>query len=544
LGVFATARDVSTVDRELRDAESRKERKRMEGVLLESESKYRELVDEVNDGFSINDNEGVITFTNKALAKMMGFLHPNELIGKNFKEFISPDVQKEVLANYKNLREGKKVEDTIISKIIRPDGTTKYLEVKPNLIYKDGKIVGTREVVRDITERKQLEDQLRQSQKMEAVGRLAGGIAHDFNNLLTVILGYSQILQNRLPAEDPLRKDVEEIKKSAQRAASLTKQLLAFSRKQVLQPRKLNLNNVVTETERMLRHLIGENIELVTVTAPMLGSVMADPGQIEQVILNLVVNSRDAMSKGGKLTVETANVHLDQRFVRVNPGAKIGHHAMIAVTDTGSGMDKETLAHLFEPFFTTKPPGKGTGLGLSTVYGIVKQSGGYISAYSEINKGATFKVYLPLVSGASQVEEANKTGKILYKSSETILLAEDEETVRNLATRILSDQGYKILEAAEPLQAIQIMQNHKEKIDLIITDIIMPGMTGLGLVQRIQVTHPDVKVLYISGYTDTTMLHQGVLESDTAFLQKPFTPQALLKKVREVLLGANIVPPQ
>lgn len=538
------ARLVPEVERELKEAEARREKVRMEQALVESELKYRELVDEVSDGFFIMDNEGVTTFANLALAKMLGFRHPSELIGKNFMGFLSPDVKEEVLNHFKNAMQAKSVSETIISKIIRPDGKEKYLEIRPSFIYNDDKVIGSRGVMRDITERKQLEQQLRQSQKMEAVGRLAGGIAHDFNNLLTVIIGYSQIIHNRLPEDDPLRKDAEEVRKSAMRAASLTKQLLAFSRKQVLQPKKINLNNVVTETEKMLGRVIGENIELVTVTSPMLGSVMADPGQIEQVIMNLVVNARDAMEEGGKLTIETTNVVLDENYARLNPGAKPGHYAMLAVTDSGSGMNNETLSHLFEPFFTTKAPGKGTGLGLSMVYGIIKQSGGYISAYSEVNKGTTFKVYLPLVSGTPQAEGANKTGKIAYKPSETILLAEDEETVRNLAARILSDQGYKVLEAGEPLQAIQIMQNHKEKIDLIITDIIMPGMIGLGLVQRIQSTHPDVKVLYISGYTDTAMLHQGVLESDTPFLQKPFTPQTLLKKVREVILGTNIISPQ
>ncbi|MCI0530678.1 MAG: ATP-binding protein, partial [candidate division Zixibacteria bacterium] len=321
--------------------------------------------------------------------------------------------------------EGKEVPEFSISKIIRPDGKECYLEVKPINISKDGVIVGARGVIRDITERKQLEQQLQQSQKMEAVGRLAGGIAHDFNNLLTVILGYSEMLASRIPKGDPLHKDVDEVKKSAVRAASLTKQLLAFSRKQVLQPRKLNLNVVVTETEKMLRRLIDENIELATVTSPMLGSVMADPGQIEQVIMNLVVNARDAMDGGGRLTIETANVVLDDNYVRLNPGSKPGHYAMLAVTDTGCGMDDETLSHLFEPFFTTKAPGKGTGLGLSTVYGIVKQSGGYISAYSEVNKGTTFKVYLPLVSGTAQTEKSDKTGKVIYNPTETILLAED-----------------------------------------------------------------------------------------------------------------------
>ncbi len=538
-----TSRLVLTVVRELREVQERREKRRMEQALIESEEKYRELVDEVNDGFYISDSEGVLLFANKALAKMLGYEHPEKLIGKKFLEFITPETVEEVDKRFGGLVKGETHYEISVSKIIGADGKERYLEVKPSLILKEDKVVGARGVIRDITERQLLEQQLRQSQKMEAVGRLAGGISHDFNNLLTVMIGYCQMVEKKIPEDNPLHKDVQEIKKSAIRAASLTKQLLAFSRKQILQPEKMNLNNIVAEMDVMLRRVIGEDIELLSVTCPELGLVMADPGQIEQVIMNLVVNARDAMPDGGKLTLETANVHLSENFVRLNPGAKAGHYAMIAITDTGCGMDANTLSKLFEPFFTTKAPGKGTGLGLSTVYGIIKQSDGYISVYSEVGTGTTFKVYLPLVSGSVVDQKTGSgTGKVpLYKPTETILLAEDEEAVRNLAQRILSEQGYKVLAASDALQALQILQEHKGKIDLLITDMIMPGMTGLGLVQRVQANYPQIKVMYISGYTDTAILHQGLLEPSTAFLQKPFTPHTLLKKIREVLTGANII---
>ncbi|PYS49074.1 MAG: hybrid sensor histidine kinase/response regulator [Acidobacteria bacterium] len=387
----------------------------------------------------------------------------------------------------------------------------------------------------DVTERRLLEEQFRQSQKMEAIGQLAGGIAHDFNNLLTAINGYSELAMRKLQAEDPLRRNLEEIKKAGERAASLTRQLLAFSRKQILQPAVLVINSVVSDMEKMLRRLIGEDIDLKTALETQLGSIKADPGQIEQIIMNLVINARDAMPAGGKLTIETSNVDLDETYARQHTGVTPGHYVMLAVSDTGMGMNTATLARIFEPFFTTKEKGKGTGLGLSTIYGIVKQSGGNIWVYSEVGQGTTFKVYLPRVDeDAQEYKRTDETEEIL-QGTETILLAEDEEIVRTLAREILETYGYRVLEASGSGAALLICERVTEPIDLLITDVVMPEMSGRQLAARLSQLRPEMKVLYMSGYTDDAIVHQGVLDEDANFIQKPFTPDALAKKVREVL---------
>ncbi len=378
-------------------------------------------------------------------------------------------------------------------------------------------------------------EQLRQSQKMEAVGQLAGGIAHDFNNLLTAITGYSELSLRRLQAEDPLHRNIKEIKKAGERAASLTRQLLAFSRKQVLQPKVLALNSIISDVEKMLRRLIGEDIELRTVLEPQLGSVKADPGQIEQVLLNLAVNARDAMPQGGKLTIETANVYLDGEYAAQHIAVKPGHYVMLAVSDTGCGMDEKTQARIFEPFFTTKEAGKGTGLGLSTVYGIVKQSGGNIWVYSEVGRGTTFKVYLPRVDEGAQEHMRSAEPEDAVQGTGVILLAEDEHMVRKLAREVLEMCGYKVLEAANGGAALLICERHQESIDLLITDVIMPEMGGRELATRLSQLRPEMKVLYMSGYTDNAIVHQGVLDEGANFIQKPFSPQTLASKVREVL---------
>ena len=378
-------------------------------------------------------------------------------------------------------------------------------------------------------------EQLRQSQKMEAVGQLAGGIAHDFNNLLTAITGYSELSLRRLQAEDPLHRNIKEIKKAGERAASLTRQLLAFSRKQVLQPKVLALNSIISDVEKMLRRLIGEDIELRTVLEPQLGSVKADPGQIEQVLLNLAVNARDAMPQGGKLTIETANVYLDGEYAAQHIAVKPGHYVMLAVSDTGCGMDEKTQARIFEPFFTTKEAGKGTGLGLSTVYGIVKQSGGNIWVYSEVGRGTTFKVYLPRVDEGAQEHMRSAEPEDAVPGTGVILLAEDEHMVRKLAREVLEMCGYKVLEAANGGAALLICERHQESIDLLITDVIMPEMGGRELATRLSQLRPEMKVLYMSGYTDNAIVHQGVLDEGANFIQKPFSPQTLASKIREVL---------
>ena len=384
-------------------------------------------------------------------------------------------------------------------------------------------------------ERKKLEEQLRQAQKMEAIGQLTGGIAHDFNNMLTVIIGYSELMLQRLKADDPLRSEVEQVKEAGVRASLLTRQLLAFSRKQVLQPRVLDLNAVLTNMDRMLQRLIGEDIDLVTVPAPGLGRVLADPGQIEQVIMNLAVNARDAMPQGGKLTIETANVELDEAYARQHGPVQPGPYVMLAVSDTGCGMDAETQARIFEPFFTTKEVGKGTGLGLSTVYGIVKQSSGDIWVYSEPGRGTTFKIYLPWVEGAVDTVEPGVAPARDVRGSETILLVEDDVGIRRLVRQVLAERGYWVLEAIHGTHAIQISEQNTVPIHLLATDLVMPGMSGRELAEHLKPSRPNMKVLFMSGYTDKAIVHHGELDPGTAYLQKPFTPDALARKVREVL---------
>jgi signal transduction histidine kinase len=379
------------------------------------------------------------------------------------------------------------------------------------------------------------EEQLRQWQRVEAIGRLAGGVAHDFNNLLMTILGCSEILLRDFDREDPRREEVEEIRRAAQRATSLTHQLLAFGRRQVLQPRVLDLNEIVENMNRMLQRMIGEDIQFLTILSPGLWPVKVDPGQIEQVIMNLVVNARDAMPEGGRLTLETTNMNLDEEYARRHISMKPGPYVMMAVTDTGCGMDAETQSHLFEPFFTTKEKGKGTGLGLSTVYGIIKQSGGNIWAYSEAGRGSTFKVYLPRVTEAVKRYKPKEIAPVLAKGTETILLVEDEEAVRTMISRVLQGSGYRILEACQGKEAIEVCQKHPGVIHLMVTDVIMPQMSGRELAERLAAVRPEMKVLFMSGYPDKAIVHHGVLDPGTAFLQKPFTLTALETKVREIL---------
>jgi PAS domain S-box-containing protein len=386
----------------------------------------------------------------------------------------------------------------------------------------------------DITERRQLEDQLRQSQKMEAIGRLAGGVAHDFNNLLTVISGYGHMIMRDLPHDDPLHSCVEEVLKASSRATSLTNQLLAFSRRQVIQPKILDLNALVANMDRMLRRVIGEHIELETVLSPGIGGVKADAGQLEQVIMNLAVNARDAMSEGGKLSIRTSNVDV-RRSSRVHADVRPGSYVRLTVADTGKGMDAEIMVHLFEPFYTSKETGKGTGLGLSTVYGIVKQSGGEIVVESEPGRGAIFNIYLPRITDLTQRTPATQGERSVRAGTETILLVEDEIGVRQLVREMLHRLGYKIHEASSGADAVRIFAQHQNTIDLLLTDVIMPQMSGRDLAERLKALQSSLKVLYISGYTDDMLAHHGVLESNVYLLQKPFAPDELAKKLREVL---------
>jgi PAS domain S-box-containing protein len=404
----------------------------------------------------------------------------------------------------------------------------------------DGEIIGVIGVALDITDRKQLADQLRQSQKLQAVGELAGGVAHDFNNLLMVVKGHAEMLLDRLPdvaadRQSPARQNVEQIQQAAERAAGLTRQLLAFSRMQVLQPRVLDLNEVVAGMIQMVSRVIGANIELAFLPGANLGRVKADPSQIEQVALNLVVNARDAMPDGGRLTIETSNVHLDRDYATEHAVVDPGHYVMLTVSDSGIGMDAATQARIFEPFFTTKSQGRGTGLGLATVYGVVKQSGGYVWVYSEVGHGTTFKVYLPMVQAPAETKAPEKIASGHESGTETILIVEDEQSVRELVSEYLSARGYQVLDAADGTQALEIAAAHKGKIQLLITDVVMPRLSGRELAARLAATRPDLKVLYISGYTDDSVFRHGVLEGGMAFLQKPFNLKALASKIREIL---------
>jgi PAS domain S-box-containing protein len=509
------------------------ERKQTEEELKKSEDRYRDIVENAHDIIYSHDLEGNYTSINRSGERILGYTR-EEVLKMKRDQVVAPEYLEKAREMITRKLAGE--EETVYDlEIIAKDGRRIAVEVNTHLVYQEGVAVGVQGVARDVTERRELEEQLRQAQKLEAIGLLAGGIAHDFNNLLTAITGYSDLTIKRLKTEDPLRRNVEEIKKAGERAASLIRQLLAFSHNQVLQPVVLNLNAVVAEMEKMLRRLIAEDIELRTALDPALGRVKADPGQIEQVIVNLVVNARDAMPAGGKLTIETANVYLDEGYAARHVAVKPGHYIMLAVSDTGTGMDEKIQARIFEPFFTTKAQGKGTGLGLSTVYGIVRQSGGNILVYSEVGRGTTFKIYLPYTaSGAPEYKRSAETEEVDH-GTETILLAEDDKTVRRLVREVLESYGYQVLEAANGGAAFLICERHEGPIHLLLTDVVMPEMGGRELAARLAQLRTEMRVLYMSGYAADAIVHQGVLVEGANFIQKPFAAHALALKVREVL---------
>jgi len=417
----------------------------------------------------------------------------------------------------------------------RKDGSVVEVELHFVPLTVNGKVTGSLGIYQDVTERRALEKQLRVAQKMEAIGRLSGGIAHDFNNLLGVILGYIQLMKQGLVPGNSSYEYAEEIEKASRRAVALTRQLLAFSRQQVLEPVILNLNTLVSDMEKMLPRLLGEDIHLRLMLDPAIGQVKADPGQIEQVVMNLAVNARDAMPDGGKLTVETANATLDSAFALEHPGSVPGEYVTLAVTDTGIGMDPETQSQIFEPFFTTKGRDKGTGLGLATVYGVVKQSSGYIAVESEKGKGSSFKVYLPRIEQPVPVLTETSPKPLTLRGSETILLVEDAEPLRKLAHMLLRNNGYQVLTAADGAQALQVAEQNPGPIQLLLTDVVMPGMNGRVLAERLAPQHHAMKVLYMSGYTDSFIAGHGVLEEGVHLIHKPFTEEALMRKIRELL---------
>jgi len=508
------------------------ERKRAEEALARSETTYRSLVEDSPFGIFRSTVDGRLIAVNPALVSILGYASEAELLRKSMATDVYVDPTERARRSADVIAQGSL---TAESEWRRKDGKTVTVRQTGRVVRDaQGRVEYFNVLVEDITERKLLEQQLRQAQKMEAVGRLAGGIAHDFNNLLTAILGSAELLLETM-AQEQERDDVEEIRKAAKRAADLTRQLLAFSRQQVLAPQVLDLNALVVNLEKLLRRLIGEDVELRTALAPDLGAVKADPGQMEQVIANLVVNARDAMPEGGRLTVETANAELDKDYADQHFPAPPGSYVLLAVSDTGTGMDPETKSRIFEPFFTTKDKGKGTGLGLATVYGVVKQSGGYIWVYSEPGQGTAFKIYLPRVREAPEPARPSPAPAAPLRGSETLLLVEDDEMVRHLVSRMLKSRGYTVLAASDGTDALRQVESHRGPIDMLITDVVMPGMSGREVAQRVTTLRPPVKVLYLSGYTDDAIVRHGMLEPGIAFLQKPFSADALARKIREVL---------
>lgn len=506
------------------------ERIAAEEALHESETKFRDLVETSQDLIFTFDVEGRFTYLNPAWKDTLGY-ELQDMLGHHFSEFKSPTTTESV---HGYILEGGTIEG-YESEYLSKSNKPVILSFKGKPLYdKDGVIIGTQGTAVDITKQKQVEKQLLESQKMDAVGQLAGGIAHDFNNLLTAINGYSDLLLDNLRPDDPMHHDLSEIKKAGVRAAALTRQLLAFGRKQILQPKVLDLVEIVAEIEDMLLRLIGEHIDLNFRYDEDLQKIKADPGQIEQVVINLVINARDAMAQGGNITVRLENIALDDQACAALGDLHAGDYAMLSVSDTGSGMNEETLSHIFEPFYTTKGVEKGTGLGLSTVFGIVKQSGGEIKVESEPGKGTIFRIYLPQVEAPIPAEEIESLSSTI-EGNETILLVEDEDIIREMLKRVLERLGYTVLVAQHGGEALRIAENHEGPIDLIVTDVVMPQMSGHELVQRLVPYRSEMSVLYMSGYDDEMVADQGLANSEEWFLQKPFGPKAVGKKIREIL---------
>src|SRR5690349_1314271 len=510
------------------------EKKRAEEELRRSEANFRSLVHDAPFGILKVTLEGRILQANPALVNMLGYGSEEEVCELNMERDVYQDPkQRQRLIEEHSQKEGfhnvevqwKRKDGNVITALLNgrrvagPDHAQTYFE----------------EFAEDITQRRILERQLFQSQKMEAIGRLAGGIAHDFNNLLGVVLGHTEILEEAAGQDKRLQRSVEAIHSATQRAAALTTQLLAFSRKQMVEPKILDLNAAIREIEKLLRRVIGEDIELIIRVQSGAGTIRIDPGQLDQILMNLVVNARDAMPSGGKLILETSSVTVDDSYIGQHLGAAAGPFVLLNISDTGFGMDQETLSHIYEPFFTTKEKGKGTGLGLSTVYGIVKQCGGYIMAYSEPGRGTTFKVYFPSINGVPEASRASARRADLPGGNETILLVEDETALRELTRGLLETAGYTVLEAANVEDAIRLAENAPRKIDLLLTDVVMPGMDGHELSRRLTSSYPSLKVLYMSGYTDDVIVQRGVRNGGSTLLQKPFGRAGLLGKVRQAL---------
>jgi PAS domain S-box-containing protein len=516
------------------------ERKETLDALRESEERFRQLAENIDVVFWVNSLNGRKLYINPAYETV--WKQPCERVYKEpaaWLESVHPEDRQHMIEVFEKSKQRDFVRSEYEYRIIWPSGEVRWISERAfPVVNEHGAVYRVAGIAEDITQHKHLEEQLIWSQKMETVGRLAGGVAHDFNNMLTIIRGYAELGRMGLHPADPLHGDLQEILGAANRAAKLTHQLLTFSRRQVIEPRVINLNDVLLHTDKMLRRIIGEDIELVTLPTEDLGRIRVDPGQVEQVLVNIAVNSRDAMPNGGKLTIETDNVTLDETYAARHVGVTPGEYVMLAVSDTGIGMTREVKEHLFEPFFTTKDAGKGIGLGLATCYGIVKQNGGNIWVYSEPGRGTTFKIYFPRVALEAEALPMRDESGYLPRGTETVLLVEDDPAVRTMAVRVLWEQGYTVLEAGNGEEALETAREHEGKtIHLLLTDVVIPQRGGKGLADCLRAERPDTKVLFMSGYPGEAVVHHGVLDSGTAFLHKPFSPSVLARKVREVLDG-------
>lgn len=510
-------------------------RRQAEDAIREANQTLRALIETAPLAICVTDLDGRVKSWNAAAEKIFGWSEA-EIIGARFP--IVPDEEwGDFMAAVEEAKRGNTFAGARRRRRTRSGGTIDIAIWNAPLRDREGEITGILSVIADVSDELRLEQQLREAVKMEAIGRLAGGVAHDFNNILTVITGYAEMLAESVSDDEALSADAEEILRAADHASALTNQLLVFSRHTPSNPEPIDLNDVVIRLQKMLRRVIGEDVHLVTRTTPDLACVRADPAKVEQVLLNLAVNARDAMPDGGTLIIETADVELDGSYAGTHMGVAPGRYIMLAVSDTGTGMDAETRSRLFEPFFTTKEKGKGTGLGLSTVYGIVKQFNGEIWVYSEPGEGTTFKIYLPIVDDAVTPAPVRVEPEPASGGVETVLLVEDDSGVRKLVRSVLESQGYRVIEAADPLTALELSRNTPDTIDLLLTDVVMPHMSGRDLAVQIVALRPDIRVLYMSGYTDSVVIHHGIASGDALFIQKPFTPDDLARKVRQVLDG-------
>lgn len=509
------------------------ERTRNEIAVRQSEQRFRELFENAKDILFTLDLEGNVTSLNKSAEEVMGWSR-SEALQLNLKSLVAPEHLNLCSQMMQRILNEEPLQHFEIN-LLRKDGRKVLLQASARLIYSNGEKHSIQGMARDVTERRQLEAMVQQSQKLEAIGRLSGGLAHDFNNLFCVISGHTELLTEQMEPTHPALKNLAQIKKAVDSATSLTRQLLAFSRKQVFHPRSLDLNAVVVETRKMLGRLVGENIEFFTSLHPSLGNVRVDPVQFEQVLVNLVLNARDAMSQGGKLTIETKNVELEEGAQSRRAIVPAGKYVVLSVTDNGCGMDEEAQSRIFEPFYTTKELGKGSGLGLATVYGIVKQSGGFIWVYSELSQGTTIRVYLPRVDSSPTPLSLGNARTEIRQGSETVLLVENTESLRNLAKELLKSNGYAVLDAESGREALRIASSYSGPIHLLLTDVIMPGMGGKQLAEQLTSLRPATRVLYMSGYSNDGIVQSGILESGALLLEKPFTREILLRKVRQVL---------